>query len=64
MADPKDYRTESGHAPGEHTPDGIGVLHAKLTRHKERKLSDGRYIHGAAHHAEAAEQVPSDEGES
>jgi hypothetical protein len=34
MSDPKDYRTESGHAPGEVTPDGIGVLHVRMTRAK------------------------------
>lgn len=51
--DPKNYRTESGHAPGEVTPDKIGVLHGVATKHKERKKPDGTYTYGSAEHAAA-----------
>lgn len=45
-----EYRTESGHAPGEVTPDGIGVLHGRATKHKTRMHFDGTYHYGARHH--------------
>lgn len=44
------YRTESGHAPGEVTPEGVGILHGHATKHKQRRHRDGTYHFGAGHH--------------